>query len=101
MTPSRPSQNEEEYFAREEISKLNKLADEIRSKQTEEEKKKLKDLHFMHCPKCGLDLKEILYKGVMIDKCFHCGAVTLDDGELEKLAGEEESLISSIVGLFK
>lgn len=101
MTTTKPSQNEEEYFAQQEIDKMRKLAKDVQEKHSEEEQLKLKELHFMHCPKCGFELKELLYKGVMIDKCYHCGAVTLDNGELEKLAGEEESLISSIVGLFK
>lgn len=101
MAISKPSQSEEEYFARIEIDKMKRLANDVRQKHTDEERKKLKELHYMHCPKCGMELKELLFKGVTIDKCYHCGAVTLDDGELEKLAGEEESLISSIVSLFK
>jgi len=45
-------------------------------------------LHFMHCPKCGADLDEITFRGVRVDKCFACGGVWLDDGELEELAGK-------------
>lgn len=93
--------NEEEYFARQEIEKKRKLAEEISSKLKAEEKANLKELHFNHCGKCGEQLQELAFKGVMIDKCFACGAVLLDDGELEKLAGAEGSVITSIIGLFK
>lgn len=48
----------------------------------------LRQLHYMHCPKCGVDLEEIVFRGVRIDKCFGCGGVFLDDGELEELAGK-------------
>ncbi len=47
----------------------------------------LRELHYMHCPKCGASLQEIVFRGVRIDKCFGCGGVFLDDGELEELAG--------------
>jgi uncharacterized protein len=48
----------------------------------------LRKLHFMHCPKCGSELDEITFRGVRVDKCFACGGVWLDDGELEELAGK-------------
>lgn len=93
--------NEEEYFARQDIEKKRKLAEEISSKLATEEKLKLKQQHANHCGKCGEQLQELAFKGVMIDKCFACGAVLLDNGELEKLAGAEGSVITSIIGLFK
>lgn len=52
------------------------------------ERAALRKLHFMHCPKCGLKLEEITFRGVRVDKCFACGGVFLDDGELEDLAGQ-------------
>ncbi len=55
---------------------------------SERERKALKDLHWMHCPKCGSSLTEITFRGVKVDKCFGCGGVYLDDGELEQLAGK-------------
>lgn len=48
----------------------------------------LKRLHWMRCPKCGSELEEIVFRGVKVDKCFVCGGVYLDDGELEQLAGK-------------
>jgi hypothetical protein len=52
------------------------------------ERAALRELHFMHCPKCGVEIEEITFRGVRIDKCFGCGGVWLDDGELEELAGK-------------
>ena len=91
-----PSQKEEEYFARKEFEKLKKIEQEKQSKLASEEKKRLKELHFMHCPKCGLKLVEVDFKGVKIDKCSGCDGVWLDVGEVESIAGLEKSIIDKI-----
>lgn len=101
MSLTKPSHPEGEYFARVEAEKRQQLAKEIRKKISEAEKKKLKELHWMHCPKCGMELHPILFKGVTIDRCFHCGGVYLDGGELEKVAGHESGFWESVMSLFK
>lgn len=92
---------EEEYFAQENLAKIKKMATEKHDRLAEEEKEKLKKLHWMRCAKCGSELHEILFRGLTIDKCFNCGGVFLDNGELEKLAGKESGVIPSILSLFK
>ena len=62
--PVKPSDKEAEYFAKEEFKKLKKSEEEKRIKMEAEEKQKLKDLHYMNCPKCGMNLVEIDYKGI-------------------------------------
>ena len=95
------SKAEEEYFAREEAEKLHRLHQERLEKADEAAREELKKQHWMHCPKCGWDLETIKWRGVDIEKCFHCGVVVLDDGELEKLAGQEdEGLLGGLFGLF-
>ncbi len=84
----KPSEMEDEYFAREEAEKKRRLALEKAKKLAQAERDRLKALHHMHCPKCGMGLEEIGYQGVLIDKCFNCGGIFLDNGELEKLTGE-------------
>ena len=42
----------------------------------------------MRCPKCGSQLSEVQFRLVKVDKCFTCGGVYLDDGELEQLTGK-------------
>ncbi len=53
-----------------------------------EQRDALRQQHWMRCPKCGMTLDEITFRGVKVDKCFGCGGVYLDDGELEQLAGK-------------
>ena len=97
----KPSHTEEEFFARVEAEKKKKLAEDSRKKLTEEEKARLKSLHWMRCPKCCMELHAVPYKGVTLDKCFQCHGVFLDDGELEKIAGEESGFLTGVLSLFK
>lgn len=102
---NKPSSTEEEYFAREEIEKKRKLAlqqsEELAAKQRED----LKKLHFMKCPKCGMDLQTLAKGKVEIDTCFNCQGVWLDAGELEQVMGQgsESSgkVMGAVLNLFK
>lgn len=98
---SKPSQSEEEYFVRLEAEKKKKLMEEQRKKISTEERERLRATHWMRCPKCGMELHAIPYKGVTIDKCFSCRGVFLDDGELEKIAGEEGGFLTGLLSLFR
>ncbi len=101
MTISKALTPEEEYFAREELAKIKKLAEEKRNKIAQEDAEQLKTIHWMHCAKCGHELHQVLFRGITIDKCFSCGGVFLDSGELEKLAGTESHFFGSVLSLFK
>jgi hypothetical protein len=101
MSTKKPSETEEEYFAREEAGRLHALAVEKKRKTEAEEQERLKKLHFMHCPKCGFDLSTMKFKGMAIDRCFHCGGTWLDAGELETLAGHDHTILKSVIGLFR
>src|SRR2546427_68632 len=59
------------------------------------------ELHWMRCPKCGMELAEVTFRGVRIDRCTSCAGVWLDAGELETLSGAEpEGLLARLAGLF-
>ena len=99
---SKPTQTEDEYFARENAERLRKIAAEQKKSLAQGERDKLKQLHQMRCPKCGMELKEIPVRGVQVDRCFACNGTWLDAGELEKLAGGQgsESVVASILRVF-
>ena len=99
--PVKPSEKEEEYFARQELERKKLLEEEKRKKLAEEEKIKLKELHYMHCPNFGIELNEIDYKGIKIDKCFNCAGIWLDAGEMEQLSSLEKGSIDKLFSLFK
>ena len=103
MSPYSRSEKEEEYFLRQEAEKLRKLAEKRRAETEVAEKQRMKELHHMRCPKCGMELQEIEFQGVHLDKCFSCGGVWLDDGELEQVAKKEDDngVLSRFTSIFR
>ncbi len=99
--PVKPSDKEEEYFARLEMEQRKKREEESRKKFAEEEKRRLKELHYMRCPKCGMELSEVDYKGIRIDKCFHCEGIWLDGGELDAVLKLEQTAMTKLLSVFK
>ena len=97
----KPSEREEEYFIRMEFERRKQAEIEKHRRDTQEEKERLKSLHFMKCPKCGMELIEIDYRGVKVDKCSGCEGVWLDAGELEAVAGLEKSVLDGLFNVFK
>ncbi|MBU2514101.1 zf-TFIIB domain-containing protein [bacterium] len=95
-----PSQ-EEEYIARQEFEKLQKIKAEKQLKLAEEEKTRLRELHYMRCPKCGMELIEIGYRGVMIDECSGCEGIWLDAGELEAISKFKKTNLDKLFSIFK
>lgn len=95
LTPTSPpgeqgavSVDEGEQAIREELSRRRAARERDQDDLTAEDRARLRAQHWMRCPKCGLRLDEITFRGVKVDKCFGCGGVYLDDGELEQLAGK-------------
>jgi len=83
------------------MERKRKAEEEKQRQLAQDEKKHLKELHFMHCPKCGSNLSEIDYKGVKIDKCFNCEGIWLDAGELESVSKLEKSSVDKFFSIFK
>ena len=101
MTLKKPSESEDEFFARQDAEKRRKLALERARALKEAELAQLKALHFMHCPKCGFQLETITFHELQIERCYHCGATCLDEGELERLAGKEPGFMQRVISVFK
>jgi hypothetical protein len=101
-TPGKPSTSEDEYFVREDAEKKRRMALQAKKDKEAAELRRLRDLHFMHCPKCGLQMQEMKLRGVDVDVCFSCNGVFLDQGELEKLEKQEsKGVMSSILNWFE
>ncbi|MEI6970385.1 MAG: zf-TFIIB domain-containing protein [bacterium] len=95
-----PSEREEEYFARKEFERRAKTEEENRQKMQEDEKRRLKELHHMRCPKDGMPLIEIDFKGIKIDECSHCKGIWLDHKELDEILKMEKPAISRLFSVF-
>lgn len=81
-------ETEQERRAREELERRRDAAREAHASLAADERERQRRLHWMRCPKCGSELSEVQFRAVKVDKCFTCGGVYLDDGELEQLTGK-------------
>ncbi len=99
---SKPSTAEDEYFVKEDAEKKRRIALEQKRAVAADEAKRLKDLHWMRCPKCGMELHEVPLRGVTADACFSCGGVFLDKGEIERIAAPtQKGIMGAILNWFK
>jgi len=99
--PVKPSASEEEYFARQEAERRRKLAEERQATLAAEERERARALHFMKCPKCGMQLEEIAFGDVRLDKCFSCEGIWLDKGELEVIRQKEVGFMGRLLNVFR
>lgn len=101
MTTRKPSESEEEYFAREELERRRQWAREKEKKMVEEERTRLRELHYMKCPKCGMDLNHFEFHGIELDRCDACGGTWFDAGEIDQLIEKEQGVFRKVFSLFK
>ena len=94
------SEREEEYFAKMEFERRKKALEEEHRKVTAENRRKLKELHHMRCPKCGMELIEVAYKGIKTDECSECKGIWLDAGELEAVSKLEKTGLQKFISIF-
>lgn len=92
----------DEYSVREDAERKRKLAHEVRRKLSEAERQRVRELHWMHCPKCGSEMHEVRYRGMSVDVCLSCKGMFLDEGELSHMQKpESKGVMSGILNWFK
>jgi hypothetical protein len=93
---------ENEYFVREDAERKRKLAHDVRLELEEAERQRLRALHWMRCPKCGMEMHEVSYRGMTVDVCFTCNGIFLDEGELSHIQKpESRGVMSGILNWFR
>jgi rubrerythrin len=97
----KPSKSEDEYFARKEMEQRKQRAAEQSAKMAAEEKERVRKLHWMKCPKCGMDLTTIDFQGVKIDQCPSCNGTFLDAGELQEILKRGGGFFGKVASIFK
>ncbi len=100
----KPSNQEDEYFAREDVEKKRRLALQQAAELQAKQKEELKRLHYMKCPKCGMDLHTLDQGRVQVDSCFNCHGVWLDAGELEQVFRNKDHaspVTDAVLNLFR
>ena len=104
----KPSKDEDEYFAREDIEKKRKLAYQQAQVMAEQQKEALRTLHYMKCPKCGFDLHTLKRGDVDLDMCFNCKGLWVDANELASFARQlreapekRGTVMTALLNIFK
>jgi len=98
--PVKPTEQEDEYFARQEFERRKKALAEHEGRSAEEERLRILAVAAGRCPKCGAVLVAVPYRGSELDKCSRCQGVWLDVGELEQLAAEDKGFLGSVRRIF-
>jgi acetyl-CoA carboxylase beta subunit len=98
---TKPTELEDEYFLRIEQEMKKHIEERKKKEASTEERENLKKLHFMKCPKCGMDLMEIDFKGMNIDKCSACRGMWLDAGEFDALVKIDKPVLEKLFHVFK
>jgi len=62
-----------------------KHLEDYRQETEKGEREKLRQAHWMKCPKCGNDLKAEQLEGIEVERCTVCGGLHFDPGELETI----------------
>lgn len=99
MSPTKPSESEDEYFARQEFERRKKEAADRAGALAAEERARLAQMPRMRCPRDGAELVEIQFRQIRVDKCVSCAGLWLDAGELDQVIGKGEFL-SGLLGVF-
>ena len=81
----KPSEREEQYFIEQELKRRVAESEQEQAAMAVTEKRRLKESHFMHCPKCGQKLLVEKYGAVEVDVCGGCRGLWLDASELETI----------------
>ena len=101
----------EEELVRDQERKLfeelkRKREERMKAQMQEDDSKKceeLKQLHFMHCPKCGHGMGELPLEGLRVDRCTFCEGSYFDRGELEELmqkqVEEKKNFFRKLLGI--
>ncbi|MBX2799373.1 MAG: zf-TFIIB domain-containing protein [Myxococcales bacterium] len=93
--------DEEDYFRKLDQEAKARLKSMLDAEQDAAAREARKDLHFHKCGKCGSDMTTQAFRGIEIEVCSNCGAVLLDPGELQQLAGKDTTdVITSFFGMF-
>ncbi|HHO50449.1 MAG TPA: hypothetical protein ENK18_06130 [Deltaproteobacteria bacterium] len=94
--------DEEEYFRRLDQEAKAKLKAKLDREHAETSRAVRIELHHHKCGKCGADMTTQAFRGIEIEVCNECGAVLLDPGELETLAGRDGTeIFSSFFSMFR
>ena len=97
----KPNKNEDEFIWVQELQQRMAKLNKQQQAESEAEKLRLKEAHWMHCPKCGQKLSTEKCGLVEIDVCPSCKGVWLDAGELGTVVENRGSFFHSCLRILR
>ena len=98
--PVKPTEQEDEYFARLEFERRKQVIAERETETAEEERQRILPVARGRCPKCAGELVAVPYRGVELDKCSRCQGVWLDFGELDQVVAGDTGFLGGVRRIF-
>lgn len=92
----KPSKNEEEYFHRRRFEERRAKARRHAEERAEEDRQRLKELHWNRCPRCGEPLEHIRIQEAWADQCPVCEGIWLDREIFRLLTHEKEQPLAAM-----
>lgn len=102
-TDTKPSNQEDEYFARENAERLRKLHADEQARLAQSEKQALKRLHHGRCSGCGALMVPEQAGAVRVLHCPACGGAFLEQSAWTFLHShaEPQTVMGSVLNWFK
>ena len=99
--PAKPTDQEDEYFARLEFERRRNVLDDRATRAAENDREHILSAVRGRCPKCGAELIPVPYRGIELDKCSRCRGMWLDFGELEQVVTDDTGFFGSVRRIFR
>ncbi len=95
--------DEEKFFFEHNRTLIERKRKELEAQRARLDAEQRRNTHWMKCPKCGHDLREIELMGILVDQCIDCSGVYFDRGEIEILIESQgpKDFLSGLARLFK
>lgn len=102
MTPFElPGYNEaDRQFHEKDLQLIAKIREGLDAYRSKTEAEKAKAAHWMKCPKCGGQMKEIKRGEVVADQCTSCGGLFFDAGEFAMMVSHHKPTVALLDDIF-
>lgn len=97
-TPAPTPPSDEELFLRD-MDRRRTTALGRMDRLRQEERDRLRELHWLRCPHCGLEMENVHFHGLQFERCFSCGGSYFDEDQLEQLTVLEPGVLPKIIDL--
>jgi len=77
-------QNEKDMLEQAALKREKRMA-EVAAKEGQVALERLREAHWLKCPKCGHDMKVATVEGIEVENCTYCKGVYFDRAEIESL----------------